>query len=304
MKKILLICLVFFMVLPCMASHIVGGEMSYQYVGPGLSPNTSSYTITLKLFRDQNCTNCAAMPDIVWIGIYNNDNNSEIINPENDKNGQIPKNDESQVQVNPFPPCISNPPSLKYDVATYTFTVTLPNNTTGYTAAYQTCCRVHPIENIFNNSGTGGGTGSTYSCSIPAIHDSSPQFSTSVDAICRLKHFTLNYSATDADGDSLVYSFAPAYNSGDLIDSHPVNPAPPSYSSVEYINGYTAEDPLGNKASIDPQTGIISGIAPDIGRYVVCVAVRSYKNGVFVAEHRKDFIVKQKEDYEIYFKIF
>ena len=49
--------------------------------------------------------------------------------------------------------------------------------------------------------------------------------------------------------------------------------------------------PLGDKATIDPQTGIISGIAPDVGRYVVCVAVRSYRNGVFVAEHRKDFIV-------------
>src|ERR1019366_1680959 len=157
MKKILLICLVFFMVLPCMASHIVGGEMSYQYVGLGLNPNTSKYIITLKLFRDQNCTNCAAMPDIVWIGIYNNDNNSEIINPEYDKNGQIPKNDESQVHVNPFPPCISNPPSLKYDVATYTLTVTLPNNANGYTAAYQTCCRIHPLENVFNNSGSGGG---------------------------------------------------------------------------------------------------------------------------------------------------
>ena len=123
------------------------------------------------------------------------------------------------------------------------------------------------------------------------VQDNSPQFSTSVDAICRQKHFTLQYNATDADGDSLVYSFAPAYNSGGITDSRNVNPAPPAYSSVNYINGYNSEIPLGNKASIDPQTGIISGIAPDVGRYVVCVAVRSYRNGVFVAEHRKDFIV-------------
>src|SRR5674476_1456970 len=234
MKKILLICLVFFMVLPCMASHIVGGEMSYQYVGPGLNPNTSSYIITLKLFRDENCTNCAQMPADVWIGIYNNDNNSEILNPANGLNYfDVPKKgNDSDVLVNPFPPCISNPPLLHYHVATFTLSVTLPNNVKGYTASYQTCCRVHPLENVFNNASSGGGTGSTYSCSIPPVPDSSPEFSTSVDAICRQKHFTLKYNASDEDGDSLVYSFAPAYNSGDLIDSHPVNPAPPSYSSV------------------------------------------------------------------------
>ncbi len=272
-----------------MASHIVGGEMTYKYNGPGSVANSSSYTITLKLFRDQDCTQCAPMPDNVWIGIYSNDNGSEVPGP-----GQyydVPKSDESAVPVNPFPPCISNPPLLQYDVATYTVIVNLPNNTKGYTAAFQTCCRVHPLENVFNDEGSGGGTGATYDCLIPAVHDNSPQFSTSVDAICRLKHFTLQYSASDADGDSLVYSFAPAYNSGSITDSRNVNPNPPGYESVSYINGYNSENPLGDKATIDPQTGIISGIAPEIGRYVVCVAVRSYRNGVYVSEHRKDFIV-------------
>jgi gliding motility-associated-like protein len=291
MKKILLICLTYIMVLPCMASHIVGGEMIYTYVGPGSVSNTSNYIITLKLFRDQDCTNCAEMPPDVWIGIYNNDNSSEIIDPGTGlKYFDVPKDSEGRVPVT-FPPCISNRPSLDYDVATYTLQVTLANNVKGYTAAFQTCCRVHPLENVFNDSGSGGGTGATYGCSIPGVNDNSPQFSTSVDAICSHKHFTLQYNAADADGDSLVYSFAPAYNSGATTDSRNVNPAPPAYNPVTYINGYDSEDPLGNKATIDPQTGIISGIAPDVGRYVVCVSVSSYRNGVFLSEHRKDFIV-------------
>lgn len=292
MKKTVLICLIFFMVLPCMASHIVGGEMTYQYVSAGAAANTSNYVITLKLFRDENCTSCAPMPPDVWIGIYNSDDNSEITNPANGLNYfDVPKASENGVPVNPFPPCISNPPLLQYDVAVYILSVTLPNNLKGFTAAYQTCCRVHPLENVLNNSGTGGGTGSTYNCSIPAVHDNSPQFSTSVDAICSQKHFTLQYDATDADGDSLVYAFAPAYNSGSITDSRNVNPVPPAYGSVDYINGYNYQNPLGDKAFLDPQTGIISGIAPNVGRYVVCVAVSSYRNGVFVSVHRKDFIV-------------
>src|SRR6185503_14509837 len=90
---------------------------------------------------------------------------------------------------------------------------------------------------------------------------------------------------------SLVYAFADAYNGGATQSSANINPNPPPYGSVDYINGFTFDAPLGTKASIDPHTGIISGIAPDVGRYVVCVAVTSYKNGILVNSHTKDFIV-------------
>ena len=58
-------------------SHIIGGEMLYEYEGPGSAPNTSNYIITLKLFRDQLTTG-AAMPVDVFIGIFNNDNSSQF----------------------------------------------------------------------------------------------------------------------------------------------------------------------------------------------------------------------------------
>jgi len=271
-----------------MASHITGGEMLYQYIGPGSAPNTRIYEITLRLFRDQNCSNCAAMPPDVFIGIFNNDTNTEFPGPTYH---DVPKGSEGAVTVDPFPPCISNAPELNYDVATYTFNVTLPTNLSGYTATYQTCCRVQGLQNVFNNVGAGTGAGSTYSCSIPAIQDNSTAFSTSIDAICRLRRFTLRFDAFDEDGDSLVYSFAPAYNGGPAQNAANINPAPPNYSSVSYINGFSSSAPLGEAATIDSKTGIISGIAPDVGKYVVCVAVSSFRNGVFVAEHRKDFIV-------------
>ena len=289
MKKILLICCALFMVFPCMASHIVGGEMIYQYKGAGTSPNTSTYVITLKLFRDENCSSCAQMPGDVYIGIFSNDNGSQY--PAPGQYFDVLKNNESRVAVNPFPPCISNPPQLDYNVATYTLTITLPDNVKGYSAAYQTCCRIHPLENVFNNSGSGGGTGSTYSCSIPGMQDNSPVFTTNVDAICRHKHFTLQFNALDVDGDSLVYTFAQAYNGGATQSSTNINPNPPPYNSVSYINGFTYSSPLGSDATIDPHTGIISGTAPDVGRYVVCVAVTSYRNGILINEHRKDFII-------------
>jgi gliding motility-associated-like protein len=287
MKKILLICFLFSMVFPCRAAHIIGGEMIYQYMGTGATANSGIYQITLKLFRDQLTTG-AAMPTDVFIGIYNNDDNSQF--PGLNLPYDIDKLAENTVLVDAFPPCINNPPTLNYHVGIFVMVVTLPNNTHGYTATYQTCCRVNPLANVFNSQNSGG-TGSTYSCSIPPKPDNSPVFTTSIDAICRQKHFTLNFNASDPDGDSLVYTFAPAYNGGATVNSGNVNPAPPAYHSVSYINQFTAETPLGDKATLDPQTGIISGIAPEVGKYVVCVAVISYKKGVLVNVHTKDFIV-------------
>ncbi len=172
------------------ASHIVGGEMSYQYVGPGSSSaNTSHYIITLKLFRDQNCTNCALMPNDVFIGIFNNDNDRipGIIT----NHMMLVKSSEISVPVNPFPPCISNPPLLNYHVGIFILNVTLPNNTSGYTATYQTCCRVNPLENVFNNPVTMDGTGATYSCNIPAIPDNSAQFDNKCKCYLQVRTFCL-----------------------------------------------------------------------------------------------------------------
>ncbi len=290
MKKTLLFILILLAVFQCHAHHIIGGEMTYSYLGKGSAANTSKYSITLKIFRDQNSPpNTAAMPTEVFIGIFNNDNNQQFPGPF--PYYIVARNSENPVTVNPFPPCISNAPNLSYHVGIYTSIVELPDNTKGYTASFQTCCRVDNIANVMNNNGSE--TGSTFSTNIaPAsFADSSPEFSTSIDAICGNKPFTLQFNATDKDGDSLVYSFAAAYDGGALKNATNANPAPPPYGSVFYINGFTVEFPLGAEATINPKTGYISGIAPSIGKYVLCVKVLSYRNGVLINDHRKDFIL-------------
>jgi hypothetical protein len=103
--------------------------------------------------------------------------------------------------------------------------------------------------------------------------------------------FSLNFNAIDKDLDSLVYAFADAYDGGLATNANNINPSPPLYRSVSYINGFVKDQPLGKEVTINPKTGVISGIAPAPGKYVVCVAVSSYKNGKYIGEHRKDFIV-------------
>ncbi len=56
---------------------------------------------------------------------------------------------------------------LYYNIATYQVIVELTNNTNGYTGAYQTCCRITPMENVFTVAPPGQGEGTTYVCTIP-----------------------------------------------------------------------------------------------------------------------------------------
>ncbi len=277
------------------ASHIVGGEMIYEYLNPGSAANTQKYRVTLLLYRDEHCTMCAPMPEDVYIGIFNNDDGSKV------GDGSVPywdvnKSSENSVPVGSLPPCITNAPNLDYHVATYSFVVDLANNKTGYTAAFQTCCRVNPLANVFNIPNAGA-TGATYTATIPGVDqlstgtNSSPKFNMGVSIICSNKPFTLDFSAKDVDGDDLVYSFCDAYGGGPSENAANISPAAPPYRAVPYINGFTGDQPLGSKATINSKTGIISGTAPDVGEYVVCVCISEFRAGKLIGTHRKDFIV-------------
>lgn len=285
MKQYLLIILLLGGFLSTEAKHITGGEMIYTFVSSTATSKT--FRITLRLFRDENSIGSAEMPPSVIIGIFNN-NNSQLVT-----NRTITLSSIQNVPVNALPLCISNAPNLSYTVGYYIFTIELPNNAQGYTAAYQTCCRIDGIENVPNS------IGATYTTVIPGLNnigtdgDTSPSFAQSISVVCYDRPFTLDFSATDSDGDSLRYTMCAAYNGGAAVNAAPVEPSAPPYGSVNYINGYSGSFPLGTGASIDPATGIISGIAPTAGRYVVSVCVNSYDRttGQFKATHRKDFII-------------
>ncbi|RYE22916.1 MAG: PKD domain-containing protein [Sphingobacteriales bacterium] len=287
MKSILLILFLLLGSTVAKAAHITGGEMIYDYIGPGAAPNSKTYRITLKLFRDDNCFNCAAMPTSVIIGVFNNATRQSLdfrlVNLSNAEG----------LPLNTLPSCITNPPTLSYTVGYYSYVIELPDNAQGYTASYQTCCRISDIRNVPNQ------VGATYTTEIPGTDavgsngDNSPRFAQGISVVCYNKPFTLDFSATDPDGNRLEYSLCNGYDGGPVRNANPVNPSPPPYSTIGYINGFSGAEPLGNQATINTQTGIISGIAPDAGKYVVSVCVSSYdrNTGQFIATHRKDFII-------------
>lgn len=290
MKQFILAISLLFVFGNSFATHIIGGEMRYEYVGPGTAPNSKQYRIKLLLLRGPVG---ATFQNFYVVGVFNNDNNQKVIGTAANNNwsavedftGALP------VPIN-ISSCILNAPNLQYTYKTYSFVIELPNNNRGYTAAFQTFSRQNS-NNIDNNQG------STYSCSIPGqqvlpnpLIDNSPQYKLPISVICESSPFSLDFSATDTEGDSLVYSFCNAYNGGAATDGAFSNPAAPGYQSVIYTSPFNAAAPLGPLASINPATGIISGTAPSGGKYVVCVCVSEYRNGVLLTVHRKDLIVE------------
>jgi gliding motility-associated-like protein len=291
MRKIYFILFFITSYIPSIAKHIVGGEVIYDYVRTD-NMSTKKYAITLRLFRDNRCTDCSDMPANVTLGIFNNDNNSRLGNFLN-----IKLSTTRNLDIISAPSCLSNTPQFNYSVGLYIFEIELPNNGNGYTITYQTCCRIQNITNVGNRNDEK--VGSTFTGVIPGsntltngIIDNSARFKTGISIICSNKPFILDFTATDPDPtDSLVYEFYSAYNGGAATDAGFDEPQPPNYGSISYVFPYSGFSPLGASASINSATGIISGIAPSSGSYVVAVLVKSFRNKIFVASHRKDFIV-------------
>lgn len=309
MKKLLVAALAILFFLPTYARHIRGGELSYRYVGPGASPNTSSYLVRLKLYIDCTANDPGQNETTAPFTIFSRGTNQQY------SHVLVNKTNEELITYDPSSnPCITNPPTdICYKLKYFETTIELPDDPSGYTIAYQRCCRIQGIENI---SGSSSNDGATYSCDIPGTavlptgHNSSPVIGgNDAVAICAGSGFAFDFSATDfADattgrpgGDSLVYSLCAAYNGGGpgnqsngcLNCPSPDPAAPPPYTSLPYKYPYSGGRPLGLTADIDPKTGIISGIAPSVSaQYVVTGCIYEYRNGILINVHRKDIHLK------------
>lgn len=296
MKKILLFIFSFFLISETFSSHVIGGEMRYEYVGPGSTPNSKIYRIRLLLMKGElSGPGIAELQPQYVVGVFNNDNNAKVIGTAANSNwlaiedfsGTLP------VPLN-ISPCIQPAPTdLNYTYKRYSFLIELIDNNLGYTVVYQTFSRR-------NTDNLSPSQGSNYLCIIPGLstlprplEDTSPEFKLPVSAVCASSPFTLDFSAADVNTtDSLVYSFCNALDGGLAGDAGFTNHQPPPYNSVLYNFPFTGLSPMGTLATINPQTGIISGIAPDAGKYVVCVCINVYRNGSLIATHRKDLIVQ------------
>lgn len=296
------------------ANHIIGGEVFYRYLGPGRDPGTSSYEVSIRLFRDCSApcgegNEMACLPVVAEMTIYQTTAPYKSFGSV----GAVLR-DSQLVTLTTYPLCIAYRPALCYEVKTYSVNVTLPDTDDGFVIAYQNCCRPYSL----NQTGvafTGSGIpGATYTATIPgkkmlpAGHNSSAVLPLKDSVlVCLDSEFSVNFHTTDADGDSLSYAFTPAHDGGLFFsDGCIVTPdygldcgdfvtaGPPPYNFITYSvdQGFSGTQPMGPTVSIDPASGLISGYSPSYpGDYIVNITINEWRQNKVIATHQKDFVI-------------
>ncbi len=274
---IILTCWFLLTVFQVKATHIVGGELNYRHLG------NSVYEIRLTVYRD--CYNgVPPFDNPASIGIFDANNNllSELLMPFRGSD-TIPPTINS--------PCFIPPTNICYEVTTYIDTLTLPPVPGGYQLAYQRCCRNQTILNIINPLNTGA----TYYASIPpssvTTQNSNPKFNFwPPPFICENVQFVFDHSATDYDGDSVVYELCVPYEGATFNAPQPQPPNNPPYLNVVWQPPYNLNNLLGGiPLTINNSTGLLTATPNTIGQFVVGVCAEEYRNGILLSTTRRDF---------------
>ena len=280
------------------ARHIIGGVMSYECLGG------DNYRFTLKVYRDCNCTDCAFFDNEAAIAVYRC--NGTNCGPQTQSNPFLAVN-VRLASVNavspPDYPCLI-PPNVCVQEGLYTFTLNLPRSTTqSYHISYQRCCRNVTINNIVDPDDSGATFTIELTPFAQAVCNNSPTFDTYPPSIvCNGLPFSYDHSATDADGDQLIYEFcSPLLGGGQIlspglyttcIGASPTPACPPPYDPVAFVApAFSPSQPMGGNplVSINPFTGLITGTPNLQGQFVVGVCVSEYRNGQLLSRVYRDF---------------
>lgn len=260
------------------ATHIVGGELNYKYLGGW------NYEIRLTVYRD------------CWVGVPPFDNPAclGVFDANNNllDTFMLPFLGLDTLAPTINDPCFIPPTDFCYEVTTYIDTVFLPPIPGGYQLVYQRCCRNQNILNIQLPQNTGA----TYYATIPDTSivaiNSNPVFKNwPPPFICANKLLSFDHSATDYDGDSLVYELFNPFEGANTTSPMPQPPNNPPYGNVIFVSPYSVPDMLGGPQpmAINSSTGLLTAIPSTLGYFVIGVKVKEYRAGVLISETKRDF---------------
>jgi len=279
------------------ARHIIGGVITYECLGE-VSPGVNHYKFKLIMYRD--CLGGGAPYDnpasiAIYKGSYQNNDRYEVFDVF-----------ISEIKnLTPVPPdCVANVPNLCVEEGVYEFERDLPvDEVDSYFIVYQRCCRNNSINNIIDPGGVGATYYAELSPDAQRVCNNSPTFNNFPPIIiCNNFPIDFDHSASDVDGDLLLYSFfAPLAGGGPILTSPgvtgcngaiPIPPCAPPFDQVVFTQPtYTPGEPMGGspKVTLNGITGLITGSPNTLGQFVVGVEVQEYRNGVLLSVLRREF---------------
>ncbi len=275
------------------ATHIVGGDISYKCLGD------SFYEVTLTVRRD--CDNGdpeAFFDDPASVGIFTG---TGSLLTSLGESGQIlmPFTSADTIDINGLDGCVFDDGDVCVHESVYKSEIYLPFRNGGYILAYQRCCRNATLLNIDSPLETG----STYVARLNEFTlthcNNSAAFNDWPDIfLCAGQQLTFDHSATDIDGDSLVYKLCTP-TSGASIDfpipqppNHPNSTTFPYYDEVVWSGANFSETNMlgaGTPLTINPTTGVLTAVPGQIGQFLVGVCVEEYRDGSLINIIKRDF---------------
>ena len=284
LKLTFLIPAIFFMLpFTANATHIVGGEIGYRCLGG------NQYEITLRVFRDCfNANPTALFDDPGIIGVYAS-NGLRLSNISLRPIG----NDTLREGLDSCYTSFIN--SVCVHTTVYKSVITLNPRVGGYHFVYQRCCRNTTISNIVNPTEAGA----TYDIllteaamqkcnSSPVVNSWPPVY------VCANQELNVNSAATDVNNDSIAYKLCAPLVGGTLQRPQPIPPTAPPFQPVIWLSPtYSLANVLGgnNPLTIDVNTGIMKGVPPVLGQFVVAVCLEEYDRSTknLLSVVRRDF---------------
>ncbi|MEX1192281.1 MAG: PKD domain-containing protein [Brumimicrobium sp.] len=278
MKYLLLIATLFFFTYESYATHIIGGSLTYEHLGG------SSYNVKLKLYRDCDPGN-AAFPTSVTVNVRTGDGNTTSLNFTMPRLGIV--------ELNPPIDSCAVDPGVCVEEAVFSSVVSLPPSPTGYHLYWGVCCRNGSIQNIVDPLNATEMFHTYIPDNAQWLTNSSPSWVNFPPVfVCQDEDVDFDHSATDSDGDSLVYSlYTPYQNNAPTFNANPI-PDNIQFTPVNWEAGFSANNPLnvsGTPLVIDPLTGHLTGVPEDIGQFVVGIKCEEYRNGEKIGEIIRDF---------------
>ena len=296
MRRRLLIHLLFVSALPALGSHIVGGELVFK----SLSGGPASHRIGLNLYFDEINGIPQAEDQTVNLYIFRKADNERVGSVQAPKVGR-----KNITYANPQ--CGAS--GLRTLFISYSIDVLLDpgdfSDPGGYYIVWDRCCRNRVIDNIE----TPGDVGSLFQIFFPPLVkngkrfvDSSPEFTeVQGDYACLNADYYLDFNATDADGDSLVYALTtPVTGYSNRAVPNPQALGSSNYPVVRWVNGISLGNviPGTRPLRVDSRTGRLSFTANRLGLYVFSVTVSEYRNGEKIGSVTRDFQIKVIDCFE------
>lgn len=288
LKACLFLCIAFFgFNTSISATHVIGGELKYRHL------QGDQYEIILTFRRD--CLLGAPNagfdnPANVWIF-----NGSGNLQTQLGANGRLKMNFNAADTLNNviMSDCGFEGSQVCVHETIYKEIVRLPHNpgNGGYLLSYQRCCRNATLENVVAPLETGGTWTVAITEEAQEQFNDSPCFVQWPDIyICANEDLIFDHSATDSDGDSLVYRLCTPFLGATSANPIPTSAPSPPYTEVTWKDPYDLSDLLGGSPlEIDSETGLLTGNPNLIGQFLVGICVEEYRDGMKIGEVRRDF---------------